>query len=606
MRRAALALALLGATLVPRPAAARAEAPAAPARGALAPLPEPGAEVEALTPADQEQLREQRAHLDDLLAGAGVADDELALAYGTLGQLYFAFDFLEVATIAFENAAALQPQAFPWRYYLATLHTAQGALDAAEADLERALEIAPEDLAALVRLGRVRLDRGDVAGAETAFSAALGLDPESAAAHHGMGRVRLAQDRVEVAIAELERALALQAEATSIHHVLGLAYRKQGDLERAKEHLALNRSDPVLFPDPLIAVLDRFLHGSRFRLKAGNDAMAKGDVATAVGHYRQAVEADPDDALAHYNLGFALARQGEEESARNEFRRAIEIDPSFRNAHFNLAASFAREQHWDEAVTQYREALKIDPQDLSAHLELAAALAASDRREEAGRELRSVLETAPEYETAIKARASIQLGRLAELDRRLPEAIEHFRRAVELDPGSITGHRVLARFLARNGRLEEAAAELDRVIELAPDDLEARFGRATALMLDGRDAAARQALESDLAAFRDALPLAHALARLLAASADPEVRDGPRALELALAVHRQQGTLDHAETVAMAYAETGDFAQAVEWEGKVVEQAESAGQADLARAAARRLESYQRGEPVRSPWLGNG
>lgn len=604
MRPAVLALGLLLAAAHAAPAAQEAAPAPAAARPELVPLPETGAEAEALTPADQEQLRVQRAHLDELLATGKAGDDELALAFGRMGQLYFAYDFLELATIAFENAAALQPEAFPWRYYLAALHTADGDLQAAQADLERALELAPKDLATLVRLGRARLDLGDVAGAETAFASALEVDPDSAAAHHGLGRVRLAQDRVEEAIAELERALELQPEATSIHHVLGLAYRKQGDLEKAKEHLALNRSDPVVFPDPLITGLDRFLRGSRLHLMAGNEAMKKGDVDAAIGHYQRAVEADPEDAFAHYNLGFALARKGEEDQARAEFRRAIEIDPNFRNAHFNLAASLAREQHWDEAATEYREVLKIDPDDHAAHLELAAALAASGRRDESERELRSVLENAQEYETAIKARASIQLGRLAEVDRRLPEALEHFQRAVELDPSSVTSHRVLARFLARNGRFEEAAVELDRVIELAPDDVEARFGRATALLLAGEDAAARRALEGDLAAAGNALPLVHALARLLAASADPEVRDGARALKLALAVQQHQGTLDHAETVAMAYAETGDFAKAVEWERRVVEQARSQGLDEVARTAGRRLEAYERGEPVRSPWSG--
>jgi tetratricopeptide (TPR) repeat protein len=613
MRPAALHLVAL---LLAAPAAARLpERPAGqpagppPAADAVRPelreVPEVGASAEGLSDADREQLATVRAALEALLAAAGTrgGDAELAQAYGRLGQLYYAYDFLELAEACFENAAALQPDAFPWRYYLGALHAAQGELEAAEEHLAGAVALQPGDQAALIRLGRVRLDRGETDGAEAAFNAALEVDPESAAAHHGLGRLRYEQERTAEAIVHLERALELQPEASAIHHLLGLAYRRQGDLERAKTHLGLNRSGPVLFPDPLIAGLDRLPRGSRFFLRLGNMAMEEGDVAAAIGHYRRAVEADPEDALAQYNLGFALVGQGDEEAARMHFRRAIELDPAFRNAHFNLAASFGRDQRWDEAAAHYRKALEIDLQDHEARLELAAALAGSGQVEGAVRELTAVLETAPAFETAIKARASIQLGRLAGAGGQGAEALEHFRRAVELDPGSITAHRVLARSLARHGRLEEAAAELGRVVELAPDDLDARFGRATALLLAGRDAAARRALEGDLEAVPAALPLAHALARLLAASADPEVRDGPRALELALTVHRREETLDHAETVAMAYAATGDFERAVEWQRRVVESARGERSPEAARAADRRLEAYERGEPVRSPWL---
>jgi tetratricopeptide (TPR) repeat protein len=607
---------LLFALLLAAPAAARlpeppAGEPAGPppraadaARPELREVPEVGASAEGLSDADREQLTTARAALEALLAaGTGAGDAELALAYGRLGQLYYAYDFLEPAEACFENAAALQPDAFPWHYYLGALNAAEGEREAAEEHLARAVALQPEDQAALIRLGRARLDRGDTGGAEAAFTAALESAPESAAAHQGLGRLRYEQDRTAEAIVHLKRALELQPEASSIHHLLGLAYRRQGDLEGARTHLGLNRFDPVTFPDPLIAGLDRLLRGARFFLRLGNTAMADGDVAAAVGHYRRAVEADPEDALAQYNLGFALVGQGDEEAARVHFRRAIELDPAFRNAHFNLAASLARDQRWDEAAAHYRKALEIDPQDHEARLELAAALAGSGQVEGAVRELTAVLDTAPDFETAVKARASIQLGRLAGAGGEAAEALEHFRRAVELDPGSITAHRVLARSLARHGRLEEAAAELGRVVELAPDDLGARFGRAMALLLAGQDAVARRALEGDLEAIPAALPLAHALARLLAASADPEVRNGPRALELALTVHRREETLDHAETVAMAYAATGDFERAVEWQRRVVESTGGERPPDAARAAGRRLEAYERGEPVRSPWL---
>ena len=100
------------------------------------------------------------------------------------------------------------------------------------------------------------------------------------------------------------------------------------------------------------------------------------------------------------------------------------------------------------------------------------------------------------------------------------------------------------------------------------------------------------------------LALKHVLAQLLATCPEDEVRNGDRALTLAQEVFQQEQTLDHAETLAMALAEVGDFAAAIELQKRIVAESGRQGQSELARRAERWLESYQRGEPVRAPWQG--
>lgn len=588
----------------PPPAAApgAAEEGTSPREG-LQTVPTPGVETERLTDKDREQLAGQHALVDRMLeAGDRVSDRDLANGFGRLGQLYYAYDLLLPARIAFANAALLDPDQFGWHYYLAAMHIAEGELDDALVELGRVLELRPEDLPSLVRRGRVLLDLGRIDEAEQAFDRVLELDPESAAAHQGLGEVRYKQGRVEEAIASFERALELQPEASSLHYKLGLAYRKVGDLDAAREHLALNRFGEVIFPDPLISVLERFLRGSRPHVKAGNRAMKNGDVELAVESYRTAVEADPEDALAQYNLGFALAHLGRADEAESQFRKAIELDPDYRNAHFNLASTLSKEGRWEEAAEHYRKAYEIDPEDRQAHLELARSLAALGRTEEAAKELEAVISEAESYEAPLAAEAHTVLAALLEAQGRPDDAAEHYRRAQALDPESIGALRGLAVLLGRQGRFGEAAAQLDRVIELEPENLEVRFGRAMALIFGGRDADARRALESDLRAVGEAPPLVHLLARLLATSSDPQVRNGEVAIRLAVHAFRQQGSLDRIETVAMAWAEAGNFDNAADWEQRVINIAERNGRPEVAERARRRLAGFRRGEPVRSPW----
>lgn len=48
----------------------------------------------------------------------------------------------------------------------------------------------------------------------------------------------------------------------------------------------------------------------------------------ADGHFRKAIEADPNLAEAHFNVGLALDKQGKHEDATKHFKKAAELAPS--------------------------------------------------------------------------------------------------------------------------------------------------------------------------------------------------------------------------------------------------------------------------------------
>lgn len=80
----------------------------------------------------------------------------------------------------------------------------------------------------------------------------------------------------------------------------------------------------------------------------------------------------------------------------------------------------------------------------------------------------------------------------------------------------------------------------------------------------------------------------------LATSTDPKVRNGKRALEIALEAtklsdHKDAMSLD---VLAAAYAETGDFDAAVSWEQKAIELAEPSNEESFRK----RLEAYKNRE----------
>ena len=79
------------------------------------------------------------------------------------------------------------------------------------------------------------------------------------------------------------------------------------------------------------------------------------------------VQLQPDDALAHNNLGNAWKDQGKLDEAVACYQRALLLKPDYAAAHNNLGNVFKDQRKLDEAVACYRRALQLQPDDALAH-----------------------------------------------------------------------------------------------------------------------------------------------------------------------------------------------------------------------------------------------
>jgi hypothetical protein len=73
-------------------------------------------------------------------------------------------------------------------------------------------------------------------------------------------------------------------------------------------------------------------------------------------------------------------------------------------------------------------------------------------------------------------------------------------------------------------------------------------------------------------------------------------------LALASALVDEERSLPHVEALAMAAAETGDYASAVRWQQAGIDAANAAGRTDLLPVLGENLERYRSGRPCRVPW----
>ncbi len=550
--------------------------------------------------------------------------DHAAVHFGQLAQLYLAYGLDDAARSHFEAARQLYSAEPTWGYFLAVLDQ-QRDPQRARGELLTFLERRPNDSAAWTRLGQLELELGQRAAAEKAFRHVLELDADHAAACFGLGRTALANDQPESAVAWLERALAQQPDAGRAHHVLGQAFRRSGDLDRARSHLAKADDREVLFDDPLIGRLGDVLTLTAFEVvlaMAANPevtledhlgyALSKlGGVQGAAEKLTDALRLDLEtstpttQARLHYVAGGLWVRRSVDARAEEHFRSALELDSKLLDAHVKLGNIQARQSDWRGAVVAYSAALDRRSDHLSALTKRAAAFAALGDLARAADDLQRLVRLAPG-----DVNARIQLARLLEqrgdakagydllrdsqnlstseaaavltargdLEQRggaFEPAIESYLAAVSHDSAATRPRLQLAATLGHLGRLEDALGHYAQLLALEPGHVEGRLGQTTCLILLGRHREAREQLEEGLLVTPGDLDLSHFLARLLASAPGSELRDGERAVALALAVYRRQASPQAAETVAMALAEAGRFAEARTWQRRLIEETDS-------------------------------
>ena len=499
MRRAAgrLALGILVAAACALPACG-------PAGGADAPGLQPVElpDLDGAHASVQTQLQAAAAALD--AAGGGSAEARAA-AYGRLGLLLMAGEYLEAAEPSLTNAVRLLPHEFRWTYYLAHLYRQQGDLERAAEYFERAHDRRPDDFPALVWLISTRLRLGQPEAVEPWLAQARALRPGSAVVRFQEGRAAAANRDHAGTVEHLTAVLRLDPSASVVHYPLAMAYRALGDLEAAQYHLGLTGESgdgggELGLTDPLMADLSALLSTPQAHRERALEADANGDRPEAVRQFRMAVELDPADPLLRLSLAMAYDRAGNARAAVPELEAALRLDPDLTQAHYVLGTLLERGGRDAQAIDRFTTAVALDPQSAEAQLRLANALRRTGRVEASLAPYRQVLAADSGADEARfgEAMALVRLGSHREARGRLEEALLR-------TPGHPQFATALARLLAaspdarvRDGRRAFEIAEAV-VAEHKTTDVAETMAMALAELGEFRGALEWQQLALDVA-----------------------------------------------------------------------------------------------------------
>src|SRR5205807_7660278 len=156
-------------------------------------------------------------------------------------------------------------------------------------------------------------------------------------------------------------------------------------------------------------------------------------------------------------------------------------------------------------------------------------------------------------------------------------------------------YRNIGDVFSKMGMLDEAIAQFEKCLSMSPDFAEAHHDLANALRRKGRYHDAVAHYESALRIDPQSVLTMNNLGWILATCADPSVRNGARAVELAARAELVSGGGDPLilHTLAAAYAENGQFSQAVETAERALQLAEQQKKAILVRALPHEIALYR-------------
>lgn len=330
------------------------------------------------------------------------------------------------------------------------------------------------------------------------------------------------------------------------HNGLGNYWREEGEIEKAKEQFYLALKYVPGYPEA--------------HVNLGLVYSEEGDEQQAIQHYQTALLNEPGMLQANVNLGLIHYRAKRYDAAIEHFETALKTDPRRAQIYQNLAAALVAVGRLSEAADRYREALAYDPHNSDVRRGLAALFVETGRIEDARNEYATLVARDP---GSIEDRNN--LGSVLGKQQKFPAAIEQFQEVLRLDPRNATAMNHLGSVFLGMGRLGEAMNYFRGALEEKPE-------------------------------FADA---ANNLAWILATNADPGVRDGREAVELARKASEAADETSpfYLDTLAAAYAEAGDFDNAVQTAVRAIEMARAENQVAVAKDIETRLVLYRSGKP---------
>lgn len=355
----------------------------------------------------------------------------------------------------------------------------------AEKSLKTAVSLAPKSADTLLALGNFYQSRGRYPEAEQAYRQAIQIAPDDPNPRVALASLFLAENKNNQA-EELLRQSRKDFPNNSLgYRLLGDYYWRTGQFDKAEaEYADLYRDHPK---DPVVKgnyvellIVSNHLDDAR-RL---NDEMLRDQPSSLDAQLRKArienltgrpndavntlqavLKTDPDNGIAHNELGNAFTQLGNSSRAEAEWRETVRLRPDLVDAHRALAQVAIRNN--DTGLLQQEADQIVSLLPASPEGYLLRGMAEFDHQQFSAAELS--IKTSLEKESN-NPPAYVQLGRIRMMQKQPAEAEKAYQQALSQDPNSSDALGGLANVYLTEKQPDKALAAINAQIAKYPNN----------------------------------------------------------------------------------------------------------------------------------------
>jgi len=317
-------------------------------------------------------------------------------------------------------------------------HSRRGNLVLAGRALEKAHDLVPKNSRLLHSLGLLNIRMGRPEKAIEIAKRELAIDGDAVEPHETLGSAYLRLREPEKAIAEYEQLIEKAPARAEAYLQLGKALQQQG-----KSQKALEQYDKALERDALLG--EALIRSAQLLGELGRHEESAKRARRGLEMRRVAV-------LAELALGDAHLALGDTAQAQQHFENVLQRQPTSRAGLERLIRVYLETNQQKQAITLLRRRTASDPRNLEARQQLAKLYGATDQA----------------------ALREFQLGEIALAEKNQAEALGHYKKALEHDPGLVAASMAWAGVELREGKTEHAEELVGKVLEADPESVLAR------------------------------------------------------------------------------------------------------------------------------------
>ena len=327
-------------------------------------------------------------------------------------------------------------------------------------------------------------------------------------------------------------------------------------------------------------------------LLAGRFFLASDQTARALGHFRTIEAALPENHLSYLLLGRALLAQGQYRESHTSFKKASELAIDRADVLSDTANIYSEHGELSRALVLARQAHALRP-DRASTMKLLARLQLQTQQGAAAYPLlRKLHQRRPKD---LEVLEQLTLLSLQQGDNR--GAAQYAKQYLSLRPEEPRLRQFYAMALRNLGKLPESAEQYEMILKQVAANKNVLKQYVQVLRALDRDADALAYCQQRIAAEGERAMLLEQLALLRATSRDAAVHDPEQALEWARKLNHLSATpnVQALNTLAIAQAESGDFASAADTVQKALARARQVGNARAIGVLTRQLRLIEQG-----------